>query len=116
MAGYLNLAGKRPADMPLGVASDDSAFLHAGVPIGGTTTGATQIKSKTQARLWGGDAGVAFDPNYRTARDNLGAVNRDALAVMGGAAAFAVGTYATSLDGVNGVPPPAQRHRAPMGP
>ena len=107
LAGYLNLAGKRPADMPLGVASDDSAFLHAGVPIGGTTTGAAQIKSKTQARLWGGDAGVAFDPNYGTAQDNLGAVNRDALAVMGAGVAFAVGTYAASLDGVNGVPPPS---------
>ena len=116
LAGYLNLAGKRPADMPLAAASDDSAFLHAGVPIGGTTTGAAQIKSKTQARLWGGDAGIAFDPNYGTAQDNLGAVNHDALAVMGAAAAFAVGTYAASLDGVNGVPPPAQRHRAPMGP
>ena len=116
LAGYLNLAGKRPADMPLGVASDDSPFLHAGVPIGGTTTGAAQIKSKTQARLWGGDAGVAFDPNYGTAQDDLGAVNRDALAVMGAGVAFAVGTYAASLDGVNGVPPPVQRHRAPMGP
>ena len=116
LAGYLNLAGKRPADMPLAAASDDSAFLHAGVPIGGTTTGAAQIKSKTQARLWGGDAGIAFDPNYGTAQDNLGAVNHDALALMGAAAAFAVGTYAASLDGVNGVPTPAQRHRAPMGP
>ncbi len=116
LAGYLNLAGRRPADMPLGVASDDSAFLHAGVPIGGLTTGAAQIKTKTQARLWGGDAGVAFDPNYRTARDDLGAVNRDALAVMGAGVAFAVGTYAASLDGVNGVPPPVQRHRAHMGP
>ena len=116
LAGYLNLAGERPADMPLGVSSDDSPFLHAGVPVGGTTTGAAQIKSKTQARLWGGDAGIAFDPNYGTAQDNLGAVNRDALAVMGAGVAFAVGTYAASLDGVNGVPPPVQRHRAPMGP
>jgi len=116
LAGYLNLAGKRPADMPLGVASDDSAFLHAGVPIGGVTTGATQIKTNTQARLWGGRAGTAFDPGYGTPRDNLEALNHDALGVMGGAVGFAVGTYAASVDGVNGVPALEQRHRAATGP
>ena len=35
LAGYLNLAGIRPADMPLGQASDYGPFLEAGVPIGG---------------------------------------------------------------------------------
>ncbi|MBI3214558.1 MAG: M28 family peptidase [Mycobacterium sp.] len=115
-AGYLNLAGKRPADMPLSVASDDSAFLHAGVPVGGITTGATGVKTTTQARLWGGKAGVPFDPDYGTVRDDLAAVNRDALAVTGAGVAFAVGTYAVSIDGVNGVPPHDKRHRTPTGP
>ena len=45
LAGYLNLAGIRPADMPLGKASDYSPFLDAGVPIGGTTTGAAQTEN-----------------------------------------------------------------------
>src|SRR5262249_42781338 len=62
--GCLTLAGTRPADMPLGKASDSSPFLDAGVPIGGTTTGAAQRKTELQARLWGGTAGVAFDRNY----------------------------------------------------
>ena len=43
--------------------------------------------------------------------DDIGNVNRDALAVMGPAVAFAVGTYAKSLDGVNGVPTREQRRR-----
>ncbi len=66
LAGYLNLAGIRPADMPLGRASDYSPFLAAGVPIGGATTGASQRKSEVQERLWGGVAGVAFDRNNHT--------------------------------------------------
>ena len=41
-------------------------FLAAGVPIGGLTTGSSQRKTEVQARLWGGQAGVAFDPNYHT--------------------------------------------------
>ena len=115
LAGYLNLAGKRPADMPLMAGTDYSPFLIAGVPIGGATSGAAQQKTNAQARLWGGKAGVPFDPNYRTPRDTLAALNRDALGVLGAGVAFAVGTYAASIEGVNGVPAFDLRHRSAMG-
>ncbi|KQY08230.1 peptidase M28 [Mycobacterium sp. Root135] len=104
LAGYLNLAGVRPADLPLGLASDYSAFLRAGIPIGGITTGSSQRKSATQARLWGGTAGVAFDPNYQRRGDTIANVDRATLSVTGPAVAFAVGTYAQSTEGPNGVP------------
>lgn len=111
LAGYLNSAGVRPADMPLSKASDYYAFLTSGVPIGGLTAGASQQKTEAQARLWGGTAHAPFDPNYRTPRDTMVAVDRDALSVLGPAAAFAVGTYAQAVDGVNGVPPRDRRQR-----
>jgi hypothetical protein len=112
LAGYLNLAGVRPADMPLSRTADYGAFLAAGIPIGGLTTGSSQRKTEVQARLWGGRAGIAFDPNYGTGRDTIDNIDRKALSVMCQAAAFAVGTYAQSVDGVNGVPPRDQRHRS----
>jgi Zn-dependent M28 family amino/carboxypeptidase len=111
LAGYLNLAGIRPADIPLAKTTDYSPFLTAGIPIGGLTTGSSQRKTEVQARLWGGQAGVAFDPNYHTPRDNIDNIDRKALSVMGPAVAYAVGTYAQSVEGVNGVPPRDQRHR-----
>jgi Zn-dependent M28 family amino/carboxypeptidase len=111
LAGYLNLTGVRPADMPLGKASDYSPFLDAGVPVGGLTTGAAQRKTQLQARLWGGTAGVPFDRNYQLPGDTVDNVNRDALAVTGPAVAFAIGTYARSIEGVNGVPIREQRRR-----
>jgi Zn-dependent M28 family amino/carboxypeptidase len=111
LAGYLNLAGVRPADLPLAKTTDDNPFLSAGVPIGGITTGSSQRKTEVQARLWGGQAGVAFDPNYHTPGDTLDNIDRHALSVMGPAVAFAVGTYGQSVEGVNGVPPRDQRHR-----
>jgi Zn-dependent M28 family amino/carboxypeptidase len=111
LGGYLNLAGKRPADMPLGTRTDYHPFMVAGVPIGGMTTGASQLKTTVQARLWGGQAGVPFDPNFQGPRDTVDAVNREALAIMGSGVAFAVGTYAESIGGVNGVPPHDKRHR-----
>ncbi|WP_407662446.1 M28 family peptidase [Mycolicibacterium palauense] len=116
LAGYLNLAGRRPADMPLAADTDYSPFLTAGVPIGGVTTGADQTMTNTQARLWDGTAGRPFDPNYHTAGDDVAAVNREALAVTAPAAAFAVATYAQSIDGVNGVPARDRRHRAALAP
>lgn len=114
LAGYINLAGKRPADMPLSSDTDCSPFLVAGIPIGGVTTGASQQKTKTQARLWGGKAGVAFDPNYRGAGDTVDNIDPEALAIMGSGVAFAVGTYAQSIAGVNGVAPHDQRNRTSL--
>jgi len=114
LAGYLYLAGKRPADMPLNPTNDYHPFMVAGVPIGGVTAGAQQLKTTVQARLWGGQAGIAFDPNQKSARDTVDNINPEALGVMGSAVAFAVGSYAASIGGVNGVPPHDKRHRTRM--
>ena len=97
--------------MPLSTRTDYHPFMVAGVPVGGMTGGASQTKTTVQARLWGGQAGVWFDPNYQSARDTVGNVNREALAVMGSGVAYAVGCYAESIGGVNGVPPHDKRHR-----
>jgi hypothetical protein len=112
LAGYLSLAGKHPADMPLSARTDYHPFMVAGVPIGGMTTASAQPKTVVQARLWGGQAGAPFDPNYQGPRDTVDNINRDALAVMGSGVAFAVGRYAESIGGVNGVPPHDKRHRS----
>ena len=92
LAGYLNLAGWRPADQPLGPGTDYFPVLTAGVPIGGMTTGATGKKTDVQARLWRGNAGQPFDPNYHTPRDTIDDVNLEALAIMGPGVAFTIGT------------------------
>ncbi|HEY0227663.1 MAG TPA: M28 family peptidase [Mycobacterium sp.] len=112
LAGYLNLAGKRPADMPLNPRADYHPFMVAGIPIGGITAGAALPKTTVQARLWGGQAGVPFDPNFQSPRDTIDNVNREALALMGSGVAFAVGSYADSIGGANCVLPHDKRHRA----
>jgi Zn-dependent M28 family amino/carboxypeptidase len=111
LAGHLNLAGVRPADVPLQRSTDYGPFLAAGIPIGGLTTGSSQRKTEVQARLWGGKAGVAFDPNYHTRSDTIDNVDRHALEIMASSTAFAVGSYAQSIEGVNGVPARDQRTR-----
>jgi Zn-dependent M28 family amino/carboxypeptidase len=115
LAGYLNLVGVRPADMPLSANTDYSPFVVAGVPIGGVTTGASQLKTTAQARLWGGKAGAAFDPNYRGPGDTVEHISQHALAVTGAAVAFTVANYAQSIGGPNGVPDRDRRHRVALG-
>lgn len=80
--------------MPLNTRADYHPFMVAGVPIGGMTTGASQPKTTVQSRLWGGQAGVPFDPNFQSPRDTADNINRDAPAVMGSGVGFAVGSYA----------------------
>ncbi len=114
LGGYLNLAGKRPADMPLDTRAAYHPFMVAGVPVGGLTAGGSQTKTVVQERLWGGQAGVPFAPDDQGPKDTVENVNRDALGIMGSGVAFAVGTYAESVGGVNGVPGHDKRHRTRM--
>ncbi len=82
--------------------SDYGGFIAVGIPSGGLFTGAEGIKTGEQATLWGGTAGVAYDPCYHAACDNLGNVDRRAFDRNIDAIGWAVGSYATSTEAVNG--------------
>jgi Zn-dependent M28 family amino/carboxypeptidase len=70
--------------------SDYFAFINAGIPAGGLFTGAEVHKTEAQAELFGGTAGVAFDPCYHQACDDIRNNNRGELGQMTDAAANAV--------------------------
>ena len=91
---YFTDADKPVQEVELGGRSDHAPFAAAGVPAGGLFTGAEGIKTEEQAALWGGTAGVAFDPCYHQACDTIENVDRTALARNADAVAFAVGRYA----------------------
>ena len=82
--------------------SDYGGFIAVGIPSGGLFTGAEGIKTAEEAALWGGTAGVAYDPCYHIACDNLGNVDRRAFDRNIDAIAWSVGSYATSTEEVNG--------------
>jgi aminopeptidase S len=76
----------------VGGRSDHAAFSDAGIPVGGTFTGAEQIMTQAQANKWGGQAGVAFDQCYHRSCDTIDNVNRTALDRNADAIASAVWT------------------------
>lgn len=84
--------------------SDYAAFFAYGVPSGGLFTGAEGKKTSDEAAVFGGTAGQPYDPCYHTACDDLGNVDRHALAVNSDAMAYAQLTFAYSTEAVNGVP------------
>ena len=46
-------------------------FIDAGIPAGGLFTGAEDIKTEEEEEIYGGVAGLAYDPCYHAACDTL---------------------------------------------
>ena len=85
---------------PFSGRSDYGPFIAAGIPAGGLFTGAEGIKTADQAATYGGTAGVAYDPNYHGAGDDITNVNTKALGEMADAAAHTTLTMGRSRSGL----------------
>ncbi|WP_435193073.1 M28 family metallopeptidase [Nonomuraea sp. bgisy094] len=83
--------------------SDYKAFIDAGIPGGGLFTGAEKVKTEEEAKIWGGTAGIEYDPCYHAPCDTIKNIDDTALDVNSDAIATLMGTYAFSTDAVNGV-------------
>lgn len=77
--------------------SDYGPFIEAGIPAGGTFTGAEGVKTEAQAKKYGGTAGLAYDPCYHAACDTLKNLDMKAFDLNIDVIAHAVGTYAHDL-------------------
>lgn len=89
--GFLGLATEPTA---FDGRSDYGPFIDAGIPAGGLFSGAEEIKTVEQAQVYGGTAGIAYDPCYHQACDDIRNVNRRGLDELSDAAAHAVLTLA----------------------
>jgi Zn-dependent M28 family amino/carboxypeptidase len=94
LAAYLGSRGHTTRPAAFDGRSDYAPFVEAGIPSGGTFTGAEGLMTRAEARMWGGRAGAAYDPCYHAACDDLGNVSRSALTSNAKAIAHAVGAYA----------------------
>ena len=82
--------------------SDYGPFIAAGIPSGGLFTGAEGIKTAEEAAIWGGTAGMAYDPCYHQACDTYANNNDYALEQNSDAVAYAVLNYAMNTSLING--------------
>jgi Zn-dependent M28 family amino/carboxypeptidase len=80
--------------------SDYAAFLENGIPSGGLFTGAEELKTEEEAQLFGGQAGVALDPNYHEKGDDINNLSHEAFLLNTQAIAHSVAKYAVSWEGI----------------
>ena len=59
--------------------SDYQAFMDAGIPVGGVNSGADEVKTEEEAKLFGGEVGKQLDTNYHKITDTLENVNVDSV-------------------------------------
>ena len=82
--------------------SDYGPFIAVGIPAGGLFTGAEGIKTAEEAAIYGGTAGVAYDPCYHAACDDITNLNKAALDQMSDATAHATLAFAQTTSAVSG--------------
>ncbi|MGH8969704.1 MAG: M20/M25/M40 family metallo-hydrolase [Actinomycetes bacterium] len=82
--------------------SDYGPFIAVGIPAGGLFTGAEGIKTAAEQAVYGGTAGVAYDPCYHQACDTFANNSNTALDQMSDAAAHATATFAMTTSAVTG--------------
>jgi Zn-dependent M28 family amino/carboxypeptidase len=98
--GYFASQGLETDPTAFNGRSDYGPFIAVGIPAGGLFTGAEGIKTPEQAAVYGGTAGIAYDPNYHQAGDTIRNLSTRALSEMSDAAAHATLTLARSRTGL----------------
>lgn len=109
---YFRSQGLATEPTPFDGRSDYGPFIAVGIPAGGLFSGAEGIKTEAQVAKFGGTAGVAYDPCYHQACDDVNNLSTKALAQMGDAAADAVATLALSKTDLFGERRPVARTAA----
>jgi Zn-dependent M28 family amino/carboxypeptidase len=89
-AAYFEGQGLPSAETPFSGRSDYGPFIARGIPAGGLFTGAEGVKTAEQAAVFGGTAGIAYDPCYHLACDTYDNNNNAGLDQMSDAAAHAI--------------------------
>lgn len=85
---YFNRQGLKTEPTAFDGRSDYGPFIEAGIPAGGLFSGAEEIKTKKQAKVYGGEAGIAYDACYHQACDTIDNVNDQGLLELARGAAY----------------------------
>lgn len=96
---YYTSHGLNHTLIPFDGRSDYDAFVKNGIPGGGVAAGAEVLKTPEEAEMFGGQAGVAFDPCYHQLCDDTFNLNYEAWITNTKLIAHAVATYGSSLEG-----------------
>jgi aminopeptidase Y len=100
---YFTMVGEPFKGTDFSGRSDYGPFIAVGIPSGGLFTGAEGIKTPEEVALWGGTAGIQYDPCYHLACDTYDNISLHALGVNSDAVAYATLKYAMNTEEINAV-------------
>ncbi|GAA0840614.1 M28 family peptidase [Streptosporangium amethystogenes subsp. fukuiense] len=95
---YFAETGRPYRSVDTAIRSEYGPFAASGIPSGGLFTGTVDIKTAKEAVLFGGRAGVAYDPCYHLRCDTIVNISDTALGLNSGAIATAAFVYARADD------------------
>ena len=98
LADQLTKTGVTAPEIIEFVGDDESAFIEAGIPVGGAENGDAKTEDRRAGRGWGGQAGQVYDRCYHQACDRIDNVNREVLDHYLRAIAGTLAHFATSTD------------------
>jgi Zn-dependent M28 family amino/carboxypeptidase len=98
---YFDHVGQAWVDTEFSGRSDYQAFIVNGVPASGLFTGADGTKTDEEVAMFGGTAGIIYDPSYHQPGDTLANVDKEALDIMSNAIAHATITLAQDTSAIN---------------
>ena len=99
---YFDKIGQPWVDTEFSGRSDYQAFILNGIPATGLFTGADGTKTEAEVALFGGTAGITYDPNYHSANDDIDNVSKKALDINGRAIGKVTRGLAKSTKDING--------------
>lgn len=99
---FYQAAGQPYKAMDLVPFADHLPFAGAGIPVGGIQTGSFGVKTAEEAAIWGGTAGIPYDPCYHQACDTIDNLSLFALDINADAVASVVLQFAMNTEAVNG--------------
>jgi Zn-dependent M28 family amino/carboxypeptidase len=97
---YFTAQGLASGEKEFNGRSDYGPFIAVGIPAGGLSSGSDGVKTETEAQVYGGTAGVIYDPCYHKACDTINNVSTKALAELGDGAAHGIYTLAMTKSGL----------------
>lgn len=114
---WFDSVGQPWVDTEFSGRSDYQAFIANGVPASGLFTGADGTKTEEEVALFGGTAGITYDPNYHSPGDDIANINTEALDIMSDAMAAATISLAQDTSAINGERSPGKSGKThPQGP
>ncbi|MFI6505596.1 M28 family peptidase [Nonomuraea typhae] len=93
--------------------SDYKAFIDAGIAGGGLFTGAEKRKTEEEAKLFGGTAGIPYDPCYHGECDTIKNISKTALDVNADAIATLAAKYTYDKAALDAIHKPGAPHTPP---